>query len=356
VFSTEAGTLSSNSAITDGSGEASVTLSTTRQTVVRASVAGKEGQTTVNVASFPTATIALNPANPVAGQPFQITITPTVPTGASPVQTIIVDLGDGTVRTVGSGGGAQTLSHTYSRPGTYTITVTLVDAAGQRTPTSTVVIVQNASVGVTIAASPSPANVGAPTTVTATITNPNNVQLTSVRFNFGDGRTSTQAVSGNATSVATQHTYQTAGTFTVTATAVDASGNEYPGSTQLTVNPRPALQVTLDATSNENTNQFTCTPSGSTYPKTCRASFSAFVPPPGGQPGVRIVFTAGVTGAGLSTPASFQWTFGDGTQETTTSSSRDHVYLRPGTYIVTVRVTTTDGNVGEQRLTLELTP
>jgi PKD repeat protein len=118
------------------------------------------------------------------------------------------------------------------------------------------------------------------------------------------------------------------------------------------VNPRAALQVTLDATSNENTNQFICS---TTYPKTCRTSLSAFVPPPGGQPGVRVVFTAAISGA-LVAASSYQWDFGDGARETTSSATRDHVYLGPGIYVITVRVTTTDGNVGEQRLTLEITP
>lgn len=354
VFSADNGTLSSNSAVTDTNGEASVTLTTTRQTVVTASVADKEGETTINVASFPTATITLNPTTPVAGQTFQVTITPTVPSGGSPVQSIIVDFGDGTVRTLGSAGGAATVSHAYSRPGTYTINVTLVDAAGQRTNTSTVVTIQNAAVGVAVSASPSPATAGSPTTVSASITNPNNVALTSVRFNFGDGGSVTQAVAGNAPQVSTQHTYQSGGNYTVTATAIDANGNQYPGSTQLTVNPRAALQVTLDATPNENTggSQFECS---ATYPKTCRTSFASFVPPSGGQPGVRVVFTAGTTGA-LASPSSFEWDFGDGTTERTTSASVDHRYTAPGTYVIRVRVTTTDGNVGEQRLTLEIRP
>jgi PKD repeat protein len=352
VFSADNGSLSSNSAVTDANGEATVTLTTTRQTIVRASVAGKEGQTTINVASFTTAAITLNPATPVAGQTFQATITPTVPTGGSPVTSVIVDFGDGTVRTLGTAGGAQTLSHAYSRAGTYTITVTVIDAAGQRTTSSTVVTVQAAAVGVSVTGPTTPAAVGSPASFTATITNPNNVQITSVRFNFGDGTSSTQAVAGNTAT--TQHTYQTGGNFTVTATAFDAAGNQYSGSTQVTVTPRAAMQVTLDAVSNENSNAFSCTPSGNAYPKTCRTSFSAFVPPPGGTPGVRVVFTAGVSG--LASPALFEWDFGDGTFETSSSASRDHNYRGPGTYVVRVRVTTTDGNVGEQRLTLEITP
>jgi PKD repeat protein len=350
VFSADNGSLSSNSAVTDTSGEATVTLSTSRQTIVRASVAGKEGQATINVASFPTAGITLNPPTPSAGQTFQATITPTVPTGGSPVQNIIVDFGDGTVRNLGGTSSAQTLSHTYSRAGTYTITVTLVDAAGQRNSSSTVVSVQASTVGVAVSASPSPATAGTPVTVTASLTNPNNLPITSVRFNFGDGGSSTQTTAGNTAT--TQHTYQNAGTYTVTATATDSAGNQHTGSTQLTVSPRAALQVNLDAAANENSNQFTCS---TTYPKTCRTSFSAFVPPPGGQPGVRVVFTASVAG-GLVAASSYQWDFGDGTRETTTSNSRDHLYLGPGTYVITVRVTTTDGNVGEQRLTLEITP
>jgi PKD repeat protein len=355
VFSTDNGTLSSSSAVTDAAGEATVTLTTTRQTTVRANVAGKEGTATINVASFPTATITLNPATPVAGQTFQVTINATVPQGGSPVQSISVDFGDGTVRTLGgtSGNQNQVLSHSYSRPGTYTITATLIDAAGERSTASTVVTVQTALVGVSVTASPSPATAGSPVTVTANITNPSNAPITSVRFNFGDGSTSTQAVAGNVAT--TQHTYQSGGTFIVTATAIDAVGNQYPGSAQVTVNPRAALQVTLDATVTENSSVFVCSPTGNAYPKTCRISLSAFVPPPGGQQGVRVVFTAGVS-AGFASAASFQWDFGDGTRQTTSSASVDHLYTAANVYTVIVRVTTTDGNVGEQRLTLEITP
>jgi PKD repeat protein len=350
VFSADNGTLSSSSAVTDASGEATVSLVTTRQTTVRASVAGKEGTATVSVASFPTASIVLNPVSPVAGQTFTATITPSVPQGGSPVQSITVDFDDGTVRTLGGASQAQVVSHAYARAGTYTIRVTMLDAAGERSTSSTVVTVQTAQVGVAVTASPSPATAGSSVTVTATITNPSNAPLTSVRFSFGDGTSSTQSVAGNAAT--TTKTYQSGGTFTISATATDAVGNTYTGSTQLVVNPRAALQVTLDATSNENTNQFICS---TTYPKTCRTSLSAFVPPPGGQPGVRVVFTAAISGA-LVAASSYQWDFGDGARETTSSATRDHVYLGPGIYVITVRVTTTDGNVGEQRLTLEITP
>jgi PKD repeat protein len=349
VFSADNGTLSSNSAVTDTSGEAAVNLTTTRQTVVRASVAGKEGQATINVASFPTATLTLNPTTPVAGQTVQLTVTPSVPSGSSPVQSIVVDFGDGTTRTLSGNGG--TLAHTYTRSGSYTITATMVDAAGGRTQANSVVVVQAAVVGVSIAAPATNPTVGTPTTFTVNITNPNNVPISQVRFNFGDGTSSTQTVSGNTAT--TQKTYQASGTFTVTATAIDASGNQYSGSTQVTVNPRPAVQVTLDAQPSRPGVQWSCSPA-STYPKTCTTRFSSWTAE--NSPSVSPIFTAGLSGSGFASAASYQWNFGDGTSETTSSSSVDHAYFVPGTYTVTVRVTTTDGNSGEQRLTLVITP
>jgi PKD repeat protein len=139
-------------------------------------------------------------------------------------------------------------------------------------------------------------------------------------------------------------------TYTIRATAVDQVGNTYTNSAQLVVRPRAALAVTLDAAVNENTNQFSCS---GTYPKTCTTSLSAFVPPPGAAPGVRVVFTAS---AGLATASSFAWDFnGDGNIDRTTSSaSTDFLYTTVGEFTVRVRVTTTDGNVGEQYLTLRI--
>nr|MBA3271261.1 Ig-like domain-containing protein [Acidobacteriota bacterium] len=49
VFTSDNGALAANSALTDQNGEARTTLTTNRQTVVRASVAGREAQSTVNL-------------------------------------------------------------------------------------------------------------------------------------------------------------------------------------------------------------------------------------------------------------------------------------------------------------------
>ena len=233
VFAADNGSLSSNSSVTDANGEANVTLTTTRQTIVRASVAGKEGQATINVASFPTASITLTPATPLVGQPFQLTITPTVPAGGSPVQTVIVDFGDGTERTLGSAGGAQSIAHVYSRAGTYTITATLIDAAGQRSSSSTVVTVQRPIVSVTFATPPPTAAVGSPVPFTVSVTNTSNIPLENVIVSFGDGKSATlPPFGGTVTNV-----YLGPGQYTVRARAVDQSGIGYESTHQILITP-----------------------------------------------------------------------------------------------------------------------
>lgn len=346
AFSADNGILAANSAVTDANGEASTTLQTNRQTVVRASVAGKEGQATINVVNLPSASVQVSPANPVAGVPVTITVTPGSAANGNPVQNVIVDFGDGTpTAELGAISTAQAVSHVYSRAGTYTVTVTTIDSSGQRNTTSTVITVQSAVVGVSLTG-PSTGDAGTSVSFTVSLTNTNNVPITGVRVDFGDGTSATLASSGGTV----QKTYSSAGTFTVRATATDQSGNQYQSTQVITIRPRAALQVNLDAAVNENQNVFTCS---ANYPKTCQAPFAAFVPPPGAQPGVRVVFTAALAGA-FASASSYQWNFGDGASETTTSATRDHLYTQRGTYVITVRVTTTDGNSGEQRLTLIL--
>ena len=348
-FSADNGVLSSNSAVTNAQGEATVSLTTSRQTVVRASVAGKEGQATVNVSQVPTASVSLTPPAPVAGQTFTLTVTPTVPTGASPVRDVIIDFGDGSPRrNLGAITAATPVAHSYSRANNYVITVTVIAATGESTTTTIPVVVQSAVVNVAITAPPT-GDAGQAVTASVAVTNPNNIPLSGVRVNWGDGGVSQLGPTGGSA----QHSYNTANTHTITASALDASGNAVSSSShQIQIRPRAALTATLDAEVNENQSQFTCS---GTYPKTCRAAFDAWVPPPGGQQGVRVVFRAAATGGLTAAPAFYDWDFGDGSPiERSTNANRDHLYPRRGVFTVRVRVTMTDGNQGEQTLTLEL--
>lgn len=352
VFATDNGTLAAGNALTDDQGEARTTLTTSRESNVRASVAGKEGTARVTVVSLPSSTISVAPANPTVSAPVTITVTPGNTQTGNPVRDVVVDFGDGTPsRSLGAISGATPVQHVYSRSGPYTITVTTIDTTGLTNVQSTVVNVQPANVGLVVSASPNPADAGAAVTITVTPSNPGSVPLTGIRVDFGDGTSSDLPPAGGSVTKVYSPSSAATTTYTIRATAFDQIGNQYSNNAQLVVRPRAALQVTLDAAVNENTNAFSCS---GTYPKTCTTSLSAFVPPPGTAPGVRVVFTASAGAFGSA--ASYAWDLnGDGIIDRTTSSANtDFVYTASGDYVVRVRVTTTDGNVGEQYLTLKI--
>jgi hypothetical protein len=347
VFSADNGSLGSSSGLTDSNGEARTTLTTSRQTIVRASVADKSGEATVTVVNLPSVTIAVaSGTTPLVGQPVNFTVTPTTSSTGStnPIQNVVVDFGDGKpTASLGAISGPTTVSHVYDRGDTYTVTATVFDTAGQRNATSTVVAVQRPVVTVSVLPSTTVGQVGTAITFTVSVTNSSNIPITSVVLRYGDGTSATLGATGGTT----QKTYLTSGTFNVVATATDQSGNQYTGNTTVTIAPPAAFNVTLDATSGDPALTLNCG-SGTTYPKTCTAPFIGI--------GVRAIFTVGCnTGLGAGACANaigYVFNYGDGTSETTTSSSVDHVFRAPGEYVVNVTVLTNTGASGSQRLTL----
>lgn len=345
VFSTDNGTLGSNTGTTDQNGEARTTLTTNRQSVVRASVAAREGQATVTVVNLPTASISVSPATPLVGLPVIFTVTPGTTTNSNPIASVVLDFGDGKPSAnLGAISSATSVSHVYDRADTYTATVTVTDTSGQRTSNSTVVAVQRPVVSVALSHSPPTGQVGTAVTFTVTVTNSSNVPIQTVTLNYGDG---TPLVSLGPSGGTTSKTYLTAGTFTVTATATDTSGNRYTATDLVPVAPAAAFNVTLDAQSGDPAVTLNCT-AGTTYPKTCTATLIGV--------GVRAILTAGCnTGFGVGACANattYFWNYGDGTTETTTSSSVDHVFRNRTEYVITVTVQTSTGASGSQRLTL----
>lgn len=346
VFSTDAGQLGSTSVPTDGNGEARTTLTTNRNAIVKARVGTKEGQLTINATSVPSTSISFQPTSPLVGIPVTFTVTPAAGgTTSNPIRNVTIDFGDGSSHSFGAISGAATVTHTYSRADTYVVTATTTDTAGLTNENRTNITVQSAIVGVSVTG-PATGDAGTSVTFQVAVSNTNNIPIASVRLDFGDGQSTTLPGTGGSAN----HAYAQPGDYTVRATATAQNGQTFTGTHVITIRPRAAVQVELDAAPTENQNAFTCVPTTG-YPKTCTTSMDAFVPPPGTPQGIRIVFTARVTGT-LAAPASFAWSFGDGTSETTSASSRDHFYTQRGTFVITVRVTTTDGNVGEQRLTL----
>jgi hypothetical protein len=343
VFSADNGVLGSNSGATDANGESRTTLTTNRQSIVKASVAGKEGQATVSVVNLPTVGITLTTTNPIVGLPVAFSVTPGSTTGGNPVQNVIVDFGDDTPTVaLGAINSATAVSHVYERANTYTVTATISDTAGFRSTSSTIATVLRAIINVSVTASASAGTVGTPLTFTVTVTNPSNLPVQNVALNFGDGTATTLGPTGGSAS----KTYATSGTFVVTATAVDSRGDTYRGQTQILIVPSAAIAVALDVVSGDPAITINCP--GTVYPKTCTTSFLGV--------GVRAIFTAGCStgfGAGACANAiQYVWTFGDGTTEVTSSASVDHVFRARGEYVIVVQVQTNTGSNGAQRITL----
>ncbi|HQE85183.1 MAG TPA: PKD domain-containing protein, partial [Methanolinea sp.] len=195
----------------------------------------------------------------------------------------------------------QNPTHTYTNPGTYTVTLTVTNSCGN-----------SATKSASITVSPCPpvtaqfsANVTtgyAPLTVQFTDLSTSGVPITSWLWNFGDGSTST---SKNPT-----HTYTNPGTYTVTLKAWNSCGNSATKSASITVSPCPPVT----------------------------AQFSANVTT--GYAPLTVQFTdLSTSGVPIT---SWLWNFGDGS--TSTSQNPTHTYTNPGTYTVTLTVTNSCGN------------
>lgn len=157
VFSTDQGTLTSATAITDSSGEARTTLVTSQQAVVSATAGSKTStNVTIGIRSGPSITISCAPAsgtgNCAAVQTSSTSGTATVlftvtrPTGSSTLRSATIDFGDGSTQSLGNlQGGSATVTHTYTgptndSPRTYTATVVATDINSEVAASSVTVI------------------------------------------------------------------------------------------------------------------------------------------------------------------------------------------------------------------------
>ncbi|RKR72934.1 beta strand repeat-containing protein [Frondihabitans australicus] len=204
----------------------------------------------------------------------------------------------------GSTGTGVSPTHTYASAGTYTVTLTVTDNSGA---TGT------ATNQVTVAA---PVNQAPTASFTSSM---NNLQVAfdgtgssdpdgtvaSYAWNFGDGSTGTGST--------VNHTYASAGTYSVKLTVTDNQGATGTATSSVTVvaphvNQPPSAVITASTT------------------------------------GLKV----SVDGTGSSDPdgtvASYAWNFGDGS--TATGSTSSHTYLAGGTYTVTLTVTDNSGATG----------
>lgn len=168
IFSTTAGTLSSSSASSDGSGRAFVTLSTNREAEVTARVGSgadsRSASVTVRVNVQGTVTLqcqgsgtsAASSCSQLAGQTVTFTAARGTTTGAASISSARLDFGDNSSTALGNLASTTTVNHIYQGPGTYTATLTATDANGETTSASvTVVITARLPLSVTFTATES---------------------------------------------------------------------------------------------------------------------------------------------------------------------------------------------------------
>lgn len=190
-------------------------------------------------------------------------------------------------------------------------------SAGGETASVTVAVSAGPLVSVAVVGNPTE---GTPATFNVTVT-PGPRAVRDVVISFGDGASaSLGATSGTAT---VSHLYEDTGTFLVTVTATDVSGQQTEVSISVVVGSVQALNVSVTASA-PSVNETT--------------SFTATVFP--GDAEVR----------------RYEWDFGDGSTLTTTGGTTSHVYGGSGPVTVTVTVLLTDGRTAVGRASIFVQP
>jgi PKD repeat protein len=270
------------------------TYATTGAYTVTLTATNAEGSNTVTKAGF--ITVVRVATKPVAA--FVSTST----SGNAPLTVQFIDSSSNSPTTWawlfgdGSTSSLQNPAHAYTSAGTYTVTLTVANSGGSNTMTRTDYITVDYTIPVAAFTANSTAG-SAPFTVQ--FTDASEYSPTSWYWNFGDGSTSTEQNK--------VHTYQTAGTYSVSLTAINSKGNN-----------RTVITDFISVTG------------GTPLPDT---SFTSDI-----RVGA-VPFTVQFTDTSTNSPTKWEWSFGDG--ETSALQNPAHTYQSAGTY--TIKLTATNG-------------
>lgn len=235
-FNTANGTLAPTTATTDSNGVARTQLTTTQTTTVTANAGAAKGEVRVEASPAPNVTITA-PDSGTEGVPVPITVTfPAVGnTSARQVASLTVDFGDGTRETRTNITGSAGFSHTYTRPGGYTITANAIDVAGNTGIASKPITIAGAQLPtVSVSANPNPVPPSANGLTTFTVNASSGtapLRNVTVRNMTSGGEVIYTGTGGGSFS----HRFGGTGTYTIQATATDANGNTGTTSTVVVV-------------------------------------------------------------------------------------------------------------------------
>jgi parallel beta-helix repeat protein len=265
----------------------------------------------------PVARLSVAPASGNAPLPVTADASTSTDDDATPIASFSFDFGDGSPA-VGPQAGA-TASHTYSAPGSYSVTVTVRDTAGlSSTAISQVTVSSPSDAAPNAALTVTPASGTAPLPVTADASASTDTDTTPIgayQFDFGDG----SPVVGPQPGAAATHTYAAAGTYTVTVTVSDTGG--------LSSAATATVQVAAAAPDAAPAAALTVRPASGVINLAVTADASAS------------------TDSDASPIASYSFNFGDGSGVSgpQIGATAGHTYTVPGSYTVTVTVRDTAG-------------
>ncbi len=232
TFTTDAGTLTATTSSTDQNGVATTTLTTTKQAIVTANVAGKTA--TVTVGLNPRTGISLTaPATTIsAGVPATFTVGIS---NTANIRDVTIQFGDGAQQSLGAISGSTTIQHTYTAEGTYQVRAVATDATGfSETVSTAVTILPGQPPAVTITASNNNPSVGEIVLLTANVSG---ATSTILRYEWDFGGAS--AVPATATTTGNRATvsWTGVGTKVITVRVVPAAGPSGEGQTAVVVKP-----------------------------------------------------------------------------------------------------------------------
>jgi hypothetical protein len=226
TFTTTAGSFSAAVVNTDLLGRASTVLTTSREATVTATAGGTTSTgLTISVLVRPTVSISVPAGTAVAeGGITTFTVTVTPATGGAPLQSVVVNYGDGSSDELGAINGTVNVQHIYNDAGTFTASITATDTSGASASSSTVIVVQPILVSIDAT------NVLKAFTFTA-VPFPSAVAVASYTWNFGDNTSQTSSTAK------IDHTYgaSISGDITVRVTIRTTTNVTATGTTTVTV-------------------------------------------------------------------------------------------------------------------------
>jgi PKD repeat protein len=217
--------------------------------------------------------------------------------------------------TSANGPGTSTLedpTYSYENPGTYTVSLTVTNDAGQ-TDTITEPVTVDDPPTATLTPSTGLTTPGTTVSFSSTATSPaTGGSIAQYSWNFGDGTTLT------GTNADPAHTYLSPGIYTVTLTVTDNLGVTATAATHVTVDAAPTAAFTT-----------------SSNPATA---------------GSAVGFNAGGSSDSVGTITAYSWNFGDG--GTAVGQDPTHTFTSPGVYPVSLTVTNDAGESATQTGTI----